>query len=127
MSVTKEHFVAEDTTHDADAARQEIDRADLDAPTRVLVWRRFRRHRLGVICFLILAIGYAALPFVEILAPYGPNTFNEDAIYAPPQGLYLYHEGQFVGLHTYQTATVYDLDTGLVRAETDFTRPMPVP
>ncbi|MEL6479947.1 MAG: ABC transporter permease [Pseudomonadota bacterium] len=107
--------------------RQEIDRADLDAPTRVLVWRRFRRHRLGVICFLILAIGYAVLPFVEILAPYGPNTFNEDAIYAPPQGLYLYHEGQFVGLHTYQTATVYDLDTGLVRAETDFSRPMPVP
>ncbi|MEL6768561.1 MAG: ABC transporter permease [Pseudomonadota bacterium] len=127
MTVTKEHFVAPDTTHDADAALQELDRADLDAPTRVLVWRRFRRHRLGVVCFLILAIGYAVLPFVEVFAPYGPNTFNEDAIYAPPQGLYLYHEGQFVGLHTYQTATVYDLDTGLVRAETDFSRPMPVP
>ncbi|MEO0427418.1 MAG: ABC transporter permease [Pseudomonadota bacterium] len=127
MTVTREHFVAPDTRHDAAAALQEIDRTDLDAPTRVLVWRRFRRHRLGVVCFLILAIGYAVLPFVEILAPYGPNTFNEDAIYAPPQGLHLYHDGEFIGLHTYPTATVYDLKTGLVRRETDLTQPMPVP
>jgi peptide/nickel transport system permease protein len=111
------HYVAPDN-YDADADRQLLDRADLNAPTRVLVWRRFRRHRLGVFCALFLAALYAMLPFLEILAPYGPNEFHEDGIFSPPQGLYLYHQGEYVGLHTYATATVYNPETGLVRAET---------
>lgn len=122
-----EHYVAPDRSHDAEADRQALDRADLDAPTRVLVWRRFRRHRLGVVCLILLALGYALLPFVEIFAPYNPNSFDEDNIYAPPQGLYLYHEGVWVGLHTYATATVYDMETGLVKRVTDTGRPLPVP
>ncbi|MEM6677508.1 MAG: ABC transporter permease [Pseudomonadota bacterium] len=125
--VDREHYVAEDRSHDEAAARATLDRADLDAPTRVLVWRRFRRHKLGLLCFLILAVGYAVLPFIEVFAPYSPNSFNEDAIYAPPQPLHLYRDGEFVGLHTFPTATVYDMTTGLVHAETDFTRPLPVP
>ncbi|MEM1382170.1 MAG: ABC transporter permease [Pseudomonadota bacterium] len=121
-----DHYVAPED-YDAAADRQVIERDDLDAPTSVLVWRRFKQHRLGVICFVILAIGYISLPIVEIFAPYKPNTFNEDHIYAPPQGLYFYHRGEYVGLHTYPTATVYDLETGLVRRETDFDNPLPVP
>ncbi|MEM9043802.1 MAG: ABC transporter permease [Pseudomonadota bacterium] len=109
-----DHYVAPEE-YDAKADRQVLDRADLDAPTWVLVWRRFRRHKLGVACFLFLAIGYAALPFIEIFAPYNPNTFHEDNIYAPPQGLYLFSEGEYVGLHTKQTYTIYDRQTGLVR------------
>ncbi|MBK0399304.1 ABC transporter permease [Limibaculum sp. M0105] len=122
-----EHYVAPDRGHDADLDRQALDRADLDAPTRVLVWRRFRRHRLGVLCLIILALGYAILPFVEILSPYNPNDFDENNIYAPPQGLYLFHEGAYVGLHTYPTATVYDMETGLVKRVTDRSDPLPVP
>lgn len=121
-----EHYVS-DSAYDPEADRNVLDRADLDAPTWLLVWRRFRRHKLGLICALILAIGYAILPFVEVFAPYLPNTFNEDNIYAPPQGLYLFHEGEYYGLHTYPTRTVYDIETGLVRAETDWTEPMKVP
>ena len=49
------HYVAPDT-YDAEADRQILDRADLNAPTRVLVWRRFRRHRLGVFCAMFLAV-----------------------------------------------------------------------
>ncbi|MGF1445078.1 MAG: ABC transporter permease [Pikeienuella sp.] len=119
------HYVS-DIPYDARRDRQVLDRADLDAPTWVLVWRRFRRHRLGVVCLLFLAVGYALLPFVEMLAPYLPNSFNEDHIYAPPQGLYLFHEGAYIGLHTYPTATRYDLETGLVERFTDFSQPMPV-
>ena len=110
-----------------DSSRAALDRPELDAPARVLIWRRFRRHRLGLAAFWFLAIGYLLLPFVEVLAPYGPNRFDENNIYAPPQGLYLFHEGEYVGLHTYPTRTVYDRETGLVKAETDWDRPLPVP
>lgn len=120
------HFVAPDD-YDAHEDRKALDRADMDAPTWVLVWRRFRRHRLGVVCLIFLALIYVTLPFVEIFAPYLPNRMNEDNIYAPSQGLYFYHEGEFIGLHTYPTATVYDRETGLVRREIDYTRPLPVP
>jgi peptide/nickel transport system permease protein len=119
------HYVAPDT-YDAEADRQLLERADLNAPTRVLVWRRFRRHRLGVICGMFLLIGYLLLPFAEVFAPYSPNTFSEDNIFAPPQGLYLFHDGSYVGLHTYSTSTVYDTATGLVRAETNMATPLPV-
>ena len=120
-----EHFVAPDT-YDAESDRQMLDRADLNAPTRVLVWRRFRRHRLGVFCALFLALLYGLLPFMETIAPYAPNDFHEDGIFAPPQGLHLFHNGEYVGLHTYATATVYSAETGLVRAETYGDMPLPV-
>jgi len=110
-----------------DPGRATLDRPELDAPARVLIWRRFRRHRLGLAAFWFLAIGYAVLPFVEIFAPYLPNRFDENNIYAPPQGLYLFHRGDYIGLHTYPTATVYDRETGLVKAVTEWDRPMPVP
>ena len=120
-----EHYVAPDE-YDAAADRLVLDRADFDAPTRVLVWRRFRRHRLGVFCGLFLVVIYALLPFMEVVTPYEPNAFDEDNVFAPPQGLYLYHNGEFTGLHTYPTATVYDPATGLVKAVTDRETPMPV-
>jgi len=112
------HFVAPDE-YDADADRQMLDRADLDAPTRVLVWRRFRRHKPGIICLICLGLVYLALPFIEVIAPYDPNRFDEDHIFAPPQWLYFYHNGEYEGLHTYPTATAYDRRTGLVKPITN--------
>ncbi|HET7408707.1 MAG TPA: ABC transporter permease [Paracoccaceae bacterium] len=120
------HYVL-DEPFDPETERQLIERTDLDAPTRVLVWRRFRRHRVGVVCLALLAAIYAILPFIETIAPYPPNRIDENNIYAPPQGLHLWHEGAFIGLHTYPTGTTYDIETGLVRAWTDRDRPMPVP
>jgi peptide/nickel transport system permease protein len=121
------HYVADDG-YDAHADRQVLDRADLDAPTYVLVWRRFRRHRLGVVCLIFLVTIYAMLPFMEMIAPYDPNRFNEDGIYAPPQGLSLFHNGEYVGLHTHPTATEYDRATGLVKATANdhIVQPIPV-
>ena len=120
------HYVL-DEPFDPETERQLIERADLDAPTRVLVWRRFRRHRLGAVCLAFLALVYGMLPFIEPIAPYPPTLIDEDNIYAPPQGLHLWHDGEFIGLHTYPTATEYDVETGLVRASIDEDRPMPVP
>ncbi|MEO0822247.1 MAG: ABC transporter permease [Pseudomonadota bacterium] len=120
------HFIAEDTEHDAAAEARRLDRADLDAPTWLLVWRRFRRHKLGLICLVLLTVLYAMLPFIEAIAPYKANAFDEDNIYAPPQPVALYHEGDYIGLHTYPTATVYNLATGQVTRQTDYTTPVPI-
>ncbi len=120
------HFVADDG-YDPDAERQVLDRTDLDAPTYILVWRRFRRHRLGVVCLAFLVFVYALLPIMEMIAPYDPNRFNEDNIYAPPQGLYLFHQGEYMGLHTYPTETVYDRTTGLVKSTMNDHVAQPVP
>ena len=120
------HYVAEDD-YDPHADRQVLDRTDLDAPTWVLVWRRFKRHKLGMICGLFLVAIYVMLPFMEVIAPYDPNRFNEDGIHAPPQGLYLWHDGEYFGLHTYPTETIYDRNTGLLKSTTNWHEPMPVP
>ncbi|MEM7211413.1 MAG: ABC transporter permease, partial [Pseudomonadota bacterium] len=123
--MTMPHYVSDDG-YDPDADRQILDRKDLDAPTWVLVWRRLRRHRLGVFCGLFLVLIYLLLPFMEIIAPYDPNRINEDGIYAPPQGLYLYHQGDYIGLHTYMTATEYDPLTGLIKPASDYETPIPI-
>lgn len=122
----RRHYVS-DEPFDPAADLQVLDRADLDVPTRVLVWRRFKRHRIGYACFLFLAACYAILPFIEIFTPYLPNKIHEDHIFAPPQGLYLFHEGEYFGLHTYPSETVYDRATGLLNSRTDYTTPLPVP
>ena len=109
-----DHYIAPDD-YDPNADRQVLDRIDLDAPTWVLVWRRFKRHRLGVICAVFLLAIYTMLPFVEIFAPYNPNSFDENNVFAPPQGLYLFHNGEYIGLHTYPTATSFDPQTMLVK------------
>lgn len=124
--LNRPHYVS-DEPYEAVDQRQILDRLDLDAPTRVLVWRRFRRHRLGVVCLAFLALVYVILPVIEPIAPYPPNEIREDSIYTPPQGLYLWHDGDLIGLHTYPAATEYDLETGLVKAWTDYETPVPVP
>ncbi len=121
-----EHYVAPGG-EDVEADRQVLDRADLSAPTRVLVWRRFKRHKLGVFTAACLLIAYLALPFIEMLAPYQPNAIHENEVYAPPQGLHLYHFGEFTGLHTYPTETIYNPSTGLVDSVTYQHNPQPVP
>ncbi len=126
MTDRTEHFVAPDD-YDVEVDRQALDRADFDAPTYVLVWRRFKRHRLGVVCGLFLFALYAMLPFMETIAPYAPNTLDEDNIFAPPQSLYLFHDGEYTGLHTYPTATAYDPGTGLVKAVANVVDVLPVP
>src|SRR4029453_7707603 len=61
-----------------------------------LMWWKFKRHRLALISGIILAILYFMILFCEFLAPYNLATRNVDAIYAPPQEVHLFHEGQLV-------------------------------
>ncbi|MFV0475404.1 MAG: ABC transporter permease [Pikeienuella sp.] len=121
------HFVAEDD-YDEAAELQLLDRADLDAPTWLLIWRRFLHHRLGVISAVYLLAIYLSLPFVDFLAPYDYAARHEDHIYAPPQAVRLWSaETDYFGLHTYSTTETFDRDTFQMKSETDWSRPLPIP
>ena len=62
-----------------------------------LMWWRFKRHRLALVCGVLLAAMYASILISEFMAPYALSTRHTDFIYSPPQPLHLFHEGSFVG------------------------------
>ncbi|OIQ31781.1 MAG: peptide ABC transporter permease [Alphaproteobacteria bacterium MedPE-SWcel] len=97
--------------YDPGASLRELERKDLDAPNRVLVWRKFKTHRLGLISGAFLLFCYLMLPFVGFVAPYGPNDRDAEHIYSPPQGVKLFHEGRFLGPFIYPMTSEADLET----------------
>ncbi|MFO7657675.1 MAG: hypothetical protein R6W78_11455, partial [Bacteroidales bacterium] len=116
------HFVAPGV-YDPEAERQVIERKDLDAATRVLVWRRFLKNRLAVISGAFLLVIYLALPFVDFLAPYGPNQRNDDYLSAPPQAVGLFDGGLLVA---YPIKAERDMQTFQWVYVTDREAPAPV-
>lgn len=112
------HYVA-DTPYDRIADLQALDRKDLDASTRVLIWRRFKRNKLAMLSGLLLLALYLALPFAGMIAPYDPADRNPDAIYAPPERVDFFTAGHLavtyplestIDMETFQPVFVPDLD-----------------
>jgi peptide/nickel transport system permease protein len=66
-----------------------------------LMWWKLRRHRLAVVSGVVLLAFYLLVFVAEFLAPYNLHTRNAQFIYAPPQSVHLFHEGQFVGPFVY--------------------------
>jgi len=118
-----ERFVDE-TPYDPDAeAESGGARPDLDMPTAKLIRKRFFKHKLAVISAFFLAFLYLCLPFVEIIAPYDANARDGEHIFAKPQGMHLYHEGEFIGPFVYPTISTIDMETFQRITTEDRTRP----
>ncbi|MGV6871431.1 ABC transporter permease [Pseudochelatococcus sp. B33] len=81
------------------------------ASSLALIWRKFRRNRLAVASMLVLLLFYAAVPFVEVIAPHGQSERNGDFLYAPPQPVHLFHEGAFVGPFVYPYSFTFNKET----------------
>jgi peptide/nickel transport system permease protein len=64
-----------------------------------------------VLSGVILLLLYASILFTEFLAPYSLYTRNTDFIFAPPQRVHFFHEGQLVGPFVYGLSYKLDLDT----------------
>ncbi|TMV11408.1 ABC transporter permease [Arenibacterium halophilum] len=110
MTTRGEHYI-DDAPFDPQASATAPERRDLDAPNWLLIWRKFRRHRLALISGAFLLMCYLALPIAGFLAPYGPNHRHSEHLYAPPQGISLFHDGKFIGPHVYPTTSVANLET----------------
>ncbi|MCF6321144.1 MAG: ABC transporter permease [Rhizobiaceae bacterium] len=81
------------------------------ASQKKLMWWKFKRHRLAVISGIFLAICYFSILISEMIAPYSLETRNTKFIYAPPQSINLFHEGEFVGPFVYGYKTTLDMRT----------------
>lgn len=59
-----------------------------------LMWWKFKRHKPALISAIFLGLLYLAILVSEFLAPYNLHTRNSRAVYAPPQSIHLFHEGE---------------------------------
>ena len=91
-----------------------------------LIWWRFLRHRLAVVSLGFLVVSYVAILFVEFLSPYELSSRHTDFIFAPPQGVHLFHDGAFVGPFVYPLDYALDMETLKRTYAEDRSQPMPI-
>ena len=67
------------------------------ASPRQLIWWRFKKHRIALICGVLLAVFYVIALFAELVAPYDPNEVNGRYKLVPPVHLtFIDPDGSFV-------------------------------
>ena len=76
-----------------------------------MMWWKLRRHRLAVISGVLLLLVYLSVLVCEVVAPYNLHSRHARSIYAPPQGIHLFHEGSFVGPFVYGYRFRLDMTT----------------
>jgi peptide/nickel transport system permease protein len=81
------------------------------APAWRLIWWKFRRHKLALVSFWFLLLLYIGILFVEMLAPYSVERRDTKHIYAPPQSVHFFHDGEFIGPFVYGMDSKRDLET----------------
>jgi len=85
--------------------------------------RRLRRRRAAFASLVFLALLYALLPFVEIIAPYAPETRSNDHIYMPPMAVRIVHEGRLTAPYVLAVQSTLDTETFQRRFVADPTQP----
>ena len=128
MSMPLAHYVS-DEAFDPEAtvaAGSEVSQRYLDASQGQIIWWRFKRHRVAYYSLICLAVAYLSVLVTEFLAPYGLHSRHTDHIFAPPQGIHLFHEGRFVGPFTYPTSFKLNMETLKRDYTTDTSQPQPI-
>jgi len=77
----------------------------------MLMWWKFKRHRVAVVSAIVLLAMYATTLVTEVLVPYNLHTRNTDFIYAPPQAVHWFHDGSFVGPFVYGLTKTLNMET----------------
>jgi peptide/nickel transport system permease protein len=97
-----EHYVSREPfdAYESETLTAEQERFYMASQWR-LMWYKLRRHRIAVVAGMVLALLYGSTLISEILAPYDLHSRHIDLIYAPPQGVHLFHDGSFVGPFVY--------------------------
>ena len=91
-----------------------------------MMWWRFKRHKVAVAAGIVLLASYFSVVVAEFLAPYELNTRLTNFIYAPPQRVHLFHEGEFVGPFVYGLNFRLNLETLQREYEADHSKVQPI-
>lgn len=85
-----------DAPFDPEAIYQYTDaqKALFEASQLRLMWWKFRRHKPALISAVFLGLLYLSILVSEILAPYNLHSRHSSSIYAPPQSVHLFHNGE---------------------------------
>jgi peptide/nickel transport system permease protein len=67
----------------------------------LLMWWKFKAHKLALYSGIFIILLYLIAIFVEPLAPSEPYEYDSKFTYAPPQGIHLFHEGKLVRPYAY--------------------------
>ena len=115
---TTEHYVRQDEfdPHSVEKLTKDQEKTYF-ASRRQLMWWKLKRHRLAVVCGFILLLMYGSTIISEWIAPYNLHTRNTEYIYAPPQRVHFFHEGEFIGPFVYG----YDYHLNMTNLKREYT------
>lgn len=97
-----EHYISDapynpDEVDEIDASKQ----AQFFASQWTLMWWKLKRHKVAVLSGFILLFMYATTLVSEMVSPYNQHSRNTEFIYAPPQWVHFFNDGEFVGPFVY--------------------------
>jgi len=124
MSILPDGRYIDDAPYLPGELSRQPEHPELDAPGWILVWRRFRQHRLGLVSGIFLFLTYLMLPFAGFIAPYTAKERNANHLYAPPQSISFMHDGNYIGPHVFPTLATADLENFRWTYEQDKSRPV---
>lgn len=83
------------------------------APQHQLIWRKFKRHRVALVCLYVIILMYSLAIFAEFMTPYGAFQRHSSYIYAPPTPIrFIDESGRFhFRPFVYQITTELDTRT----------------
>lgn len=117
----------EDLTRPAVDVDDTADRDVSVASQWQLMWWKFRRHKLAMICAVIVLLFYVVAIFVEFIAPYDPSAQAATRVYHPPSAIHLRDaDGFSLRPFIYDTQSSRDLDTLELVFEEDTSRRLPI-
>jgi len=67
----------------------------------LLMWWKFKAHKLALYSGVFMILLYLVAIFVEPIAPSMPDMYDSKFTYAPPQGIHLFYEGRLVRPYVY--------------------------
>ena len=122
-----EHFVATEPfdPHSIEALTPEQERYYMASQWR-LMWWKFLRHKIAVVSGVLLALLYGSAFISEIIAPYELQSRHAGYVYSPPQGIHLFHQGEFVGPFVYGWNQTLNMDTLKREYEPDTDQVQPI-
>jgi len=91
-----------------------------------LIWWKLKRHKLAVVSGVFLLLMYFMAFIAETVAPYALESRNTQALFAPPQEIHFFHEGEFLGPFVYAYNKELDLKKMQRIYSEDKSRPQPI-